>query len=121
MKKMSARLDDELREAESKMEISYYEPEKGTFLGEHDETDIVYDFMNSLISSEILEEDLVETTYEESYVFKSNYLCFTTCIGEHLNGVFMQVGEEMKHMMDALKNKTRIRALIEEDVHYCEL
>ena len=62
----------------------------------------------------------METTYEESYVFKSNYLCFTTCIGEHLNGVFMQVGEKMNHRMDFLKNNTKIRSLTKEDVHYCE-
>ena len=27
----------------------------------------------------------------------------------------------MKHRMDSLKNKTQIRALRKEDVHYCEL
>ena len=32
----------------------------------------------------------------------------------------MQVGEELNHRMDALKNKTIIRVLTEEDVHYCE-
>ena len=26
----------------------------------------------------------------------------------------------MKHRMDVLKNKTKTRALTEEDVHYCE-
>ena len=62
-------------------------------LGEDDEPDIVDDFMNTLISSELPKEDLVETTYEESYVFKSNDLCVTSGIWEHLNGLFMQVSE----------------------------
>ena len=99
------------------MEISYCEPKQGPLLGEDDETEIVDYFMNSLISSKLPEDDVIETTKEDSYVFKSNGLCVTAGIGEHLNGVF---GEEMKHRMDALKNKTKIRALTEEDVHYCE-
>ena len=40
---------------------------------------------------------------------------------EHLGNVFMQDDEEMKHRMDAVKNMTKIRALTEGDVHYCEL
>ena len=39
---------------------------------------------------------------------------------EQLNGVLIQVGEDMKHRMDALKNKTKIKELTEEDVNYCE-
>ena len=58
-------------------------------LREDDETKIVDDFLNSLISSELPEDDMAETTNEESYVFKSNDLRVTAGIGEHLNVVFM--------------------------------
>ena len=57
----------------------------------------------------------------ESHVFKSNGLCMIAGIEEHLDDMFMQVDKEMKHRMDALekKNKIRIGPLTEEYVHYC--
>ena len=58
----------------------------------------------------------------ESRVFKSNGLCMTVGIEEHLDDVFMQVDKEMKHRMDALEKKRKIRIgpLTEVYVHYCE-
>ena len=116
-KKIYARLKEELGEAESEIEVSYCEPGQVPLLGEDDETDeeIIDDFLNSLISSKPHEDETDEASDEES-----NDLSVTAGIGEHLNGVFMQVGEEMKHRIDALKNKAKIRPLTEEDVPYCE-
>ena len=47
----------------------------------------------------------------------------TAGIEEHLDDVFMQVDKEMKHRMDALEKKRKIRIgpLTDEYVHYCEL
>ena len=91
-----ARLKEELRIPEHEMEISYCEPKQGPLLGEDDETTIVDGFLNSLISSKLPEDDMVETKDEEYCGFKSNGLCITTDIEEHLDDVFMQVGKEMK-------------------------
>ena len=46
----------------------------------------------------------------------------TAGIEEHLDDVFMQFDKEMKHRMDALEKKRKIRIgpLTEEYVHYCE-
>ena len=115
---MFAELKKEVRGIEFEIEVSYCEPEQGPLLEENDETKIEDDFMNSLISSELAEEYLVDEKYD---VFISNDLCVTTGNEEHLGDVFKQVDEEMKHRMDVLKNKTKTRALTKEDVHYCEL
>ena len=58
----------------------------------------------------------------ESHVFKSNGLCMTVGIEEHLDDVFMQVDKEMKNRMEALEKKRQIKIgpLTEEYVHYCE-
>ena len=84
------------------MEVSYCEPEHGPLLGEDDEMKIEDDFLNTLISSELPEEDLVDTTNEESDVLKSNYFCAIAHNEEHLDDVFMQVDKEMKHRMNTL-------------------
>ena len=49
----------------------------------------------------------ISTRTSKSHVFKSNGLCMTAGIEEHLDDVFMQVDKEMKHMMDALEKKKR--------------
>ena len=98
MKNSSSRLKEKLRTTDSEMEVSYCRPEQGPLLGEDDETVIVDDFLNSMISSKLPKDDMVETTDEDSYVFKSNCLCMDAGIEEHLDDVFMQVGEEMKQL-----------------------
>ena len=90
--KIYSRLKEELRGVESEIEVSYCELEHGTLLGEDDETDeeIIYYFLNSLISSETHEDEMDETPDEQYYVFEYNALCMIACIEEYLSDVFIQ-------------------------------
>ena len=65
-------------------------------MNEDDEAEIIDSFLNSLISSELHEDEMVGALDEKPYVLKSNDLCKTIGNKEHLNDVFMQVDEEMK-------------------------
>ena len=64
----------------------------------------------------------ISTGNLESHFFKSNGLCMTASIEEHLDDVFMHADKEMKHRMDALgkKGKRKIIPLTKEYVHCCE-
>ena len=56
----------------------------------------------------------ISTRTSESHVFETDYWCMTTGIEEHLKYVSMQV---VKHRMDALGKKGKIRIVLEFECH----
>ena len=76
---MVAGLKKELREVESEIEVSYFEPEQGPLLGEDDEAEkerLIESLMDSIKSTYQLMEEMTMRTNEtkRSYVFQSDNL-----------------------------------------------
>ena len=72
--KMFVELKKELKEVESKMEVSYCEPEQGPFLGEDDEVEkeiLIESLINSIKSTYKIMEEMAMRPNEtkRSYVF----------------------------------------------------
>jgi len=73
---------ENLREAESEMEVFIFEPKQGEILGEEDNGRLAKDLMDYWNSSEQFEDMLTREADEavKPYVFKSHSLCvFAGC------------------------------------------
>ena len=80
---MYARLKEELREADSEMEVSYCEPEQGPLLGDDDEVEkerLIESLMDSVKSTNQLMEEIIVRPNEikRSYVFYTDDLFVIT-------------------------------------------
>jgi hypothetical protein len=93
-RRMYARLREELRAAELKVEDDYCRPKQKVYL---DEEGIIDNFLTYWTSSDQQGDVMIKTSKEEEpCIFETNALCMFAGDEQSLEDVFMQVDEEMK-------------------------
>ena len=115
---MYARLKEELREADSEMEVSYCEPEQGPLLGDDDEAEeerLIESLMDSVKSTTQLMDEMIVRSNEtkRSYVFETDDLFVITGFVADYRQSFETV---MKFHEESLSNEERSEILQQKEL-----